>query len=136
MVRPALIYGAETWAAKKAHEKKLDVAEMRMLRWMCGVTKLDMIPNTRIREMTKVGEISGKVQEKRLKWFGHVMRREEDYIGKRVLGMEVQGKRKRGRPKWRWIDKIKEDMREKGMVAAQAQDRAAWRRLVRNIDPT
>ena len=136
VVRPALIYGAETWAAKKAHEKKLDVAEMRMLRWMCGVTKLDMIPNTRIREMTKVGEISGKVQEKRLKWFGHVMRREEDYIGKRVLGMEVQGKRKRGRPKWRWIDKIKEDMREKGMVAAQAQDRAAWRRLVRNIDPT
>ena len=33
--------GTETWALKKAQEKKLEVAEMRMLRWMCGVTKLD-----------------------------------------------------------------------------------------------
>ena len=38
VVRPAMMYGAETWAVKKAQEKKLDVAEMRMLRWMSGVT--------------------------------------------------------------------------------------------------
>ena len=37
VVRPALVYGEETWALKKAQEKKLEVAEMRMLRWMCGV---------------------------------------------------------------------------------------------------
>ena len=43
VVRPALMYGAETWALKKAQEKKLEVAEMIMLRWMCGVTKLDTI---------------------------------------------------------------------------------------------
>ena len=43
VVRPAMMYGAETWAMKKAQEKKLDVAEMRMLRWMSGVTKLDRI---------------------------------------------------------------------------------------------
>ena len=36
VVRPALMYGAETWALKKTQEKKLEVAEMRMLRWMCG----------------------------------------------------------------------------------------------------
>ena len=36
VVRPALMYGAETWALKKAQENKLEVAEMRMLRWMCG----------------------------------------------------------------------------------------------------
>ena len=41
VVRSALMYGAETWALKKAQENKLEVAEMRMLRWMCGVTKLD-----------------------------------------------------------------------------------------------
>ena len=46
---------------KKAQEKKLDVAEMRMLRWMSGVTKLDGIRNERIRETTKVGEIAKKV---------------------------------------------------------------------------
>ena len=38
VVRPAMMYDAETWAVKKAQEKKLDVAEMRMLRWMSGVT--------------------------------------------------------------------------------------------------
>ena len=61
------MYGAETWAVKKAQEKKLDVAEMRMLRWMSGVTEMDRIRNERIRGTTKVGEISKKVQESRLK---------------------------------------------------------------------
>ena len=40
------------------------------------------------------------MQESRLKWYGHVLRREDEYVGKRVMGMEVPGKRKRGRPKW------------------------------------
>ena len=43
------MYGADTWAVKKAQEKKLEVAEMRMLRWMSEVTKLDRIRNERIR---------------------------------------------------------------------------------------
>ncbi len=70
---------------KKAHEKKLDVAEMRMLRWISGVTNMDRIRNDRIRGTTKVGEISKKVQESRLKWYGHVfekrrpIRRQESY---------------------------------------------------------
>ena len=54
VVRPAMMYRAETWAVTKAQEKKLDVAEMRMLRWMSGVTKLDRIRNERIRGTTKV----------------------------------------------------------------------------------
>ena len=92
------MYGAETWAVRK----KLDVAEMRMLRWMSGVTKLDRIRNERIRGTTKVGVISKKVQEStRLKWYGHVLRREDEYVGKRVMAMEVPGKRRRGRPKRR-----------------------------------
>ena len=60
VVRPALMYGAETRALnlKKAQENKLEVAEMRMLRWMCGVTKLGKIRNERIRGTKKVGEIT------------------------------------------------------------------------------
>ena len=77
VVIPALMYGAETLALKKAQEKKLEVAEMRMLRWMCRVTKQDNIRNERIRGTTKVGEITKKVQERRSKWYGPVMRREE-----------------------------------------------------------
>ena len=76
VVRPARMYGEETCALKKALEKKLEVAEMRMLRCMCGVTKLDNIIYEIIRGTTKVGEITKKVQERRLKWYGHVMRRE------------------------------------------------------------
>ena len=98
-VRPAMMYGVDTWAVKKTQEKKLDVAEMTMLRWMSGVTKLDRIRNERIRGTTKVGEISKKVHESRLMWYGHVLRRENEYVGKRVMAMEVPGKRRRGRPK-------------------------------------
>ena len=111
VVRPALMYGAETWALKKAQEKKLEVAEMRMLRWMCGVTKLDKIRNERIRGTTKVGEITKKVQERRLKWYGHVMRREEHYVGRRAMVMKVQGEgreedlREDGWTKWRMTSK-------------------------------
>ena len=71
-VRPAKMYSAQTLAAKKAQEK-LDVAEMRMLRWiLCDVTKMGRIKNDRIKGIVKVSEISKKAQERRLlKWYGH-----------------------------------------------------------------
>ena len=87
------MYGADTWALKKAHEKKLEVAEMRMLRWMCGVTKLDKIRNERIRGTTKVGEITKQVQERKLKWYGHVMRREQHCVGRRGDGNGSTGEK-------------------------------------------
>ena len=97
---------------KKAHEDKMEVAEMKMLRWTCGVTRLDKIRNEKIRGNTKVGEeISKKVRERRMRWYGHVMRIDE-YVGKRAMGIEVQGSR-RGRPKKRWADCVKDDPREK-----------------------
>ena len=55
VVGPAMMYVAETCAVKKAQEKKLDVVEMRMLRWMNGVAKLDRIRNEIIIGTTKVG---------------------------------------------------------------------------------
>ena len=113
VVRPALMYGAEKWALKKTHENKLEVADMRMLRWMCGVTKLDKIRNETIRGTTKLGEITKKVQERRLEWCGNVMRSEEHYVGRRAMEMKLQGRRKRRRPKIRWLDKVKDDIKEK-----------------------
>ena len=102
VVRSVLMYGAETWALTKAQENKLEVADMRMLRWMCGVAELDKIRNERIRGTTKVREITKKVQERRLKWYGHVMRREEHYVGRRAIVMKVQGEER------------EEDLREDG----------------------
>ena len=107
-----------------------------MLRWMSGVTKLDRIRNERIRGTTKLGEISKKVQESRLKWYGYLLRREDEYVGKRVMGMEVLGKRRRGRPKRRWLDSIGNDLSERELSREDAQDRAKWRSLIRHIDPT
>ena len=107
---------------------------MRMLRWMCRVTKLDKIRNERIR-ITKVWELTKKVQERRLKWFGHVMRREEHYVGRRAMEMKVQGRRKRGRPKIGWLDKVKDDIKEKGLSADEVHERATWRRMSSYIDP-
>ena len=123
----------ETWAVKKAHEKKLDVAEMRIVRWMRGVTKLHRIGNEIIRGTTKVGEISKKVQESMFNWYGHVLRREDEYVVNMVMVMvmEVTGKRRRGRPKRRWLDNIRNDL-----SGEEVQDRVQWRRLIRNIDPT
>ena len=77
VVRPAMMYGAEILAVKKAQYFSCDVAEMRMLRWMCGFTKLDRIRTERIRGTTKLGEMSKKVQESGLRWYGHVWRRED-----------------------------------------------------------
>ncbi len=47
--------------------------------------------------MVKVTEISKKVQEKRLQWYEHVMRKNEEYVGRRMMGLEVQGTRSRRR---------------------------------------
>ena len=92
------------------------------MTWMSGVTKLDIIRNGRNRGTTKVGEISKKVQESRLKWYGHVLRREEEYVGKRVVVLEVPGERRRGRPNRRWLANIKKDFLERKLSGEEAQD--------------
>ena len=48
-----------------------------------------------------------------MKWYGDVLRREDEYVGKRVMGMEVPGKRKRGIPKRRWLDSLRNDLSER-----------------------
>ena len=49
--------------------------------------------------------------------------------------MKVQGRGKGGRPKRRWVDKVKDDMKEKGLSADEVYDRATWRRMSSYIDP-
>ncbi|KAK9713818.1 hypothetical protein RND81_06G053100 [Saponaria officinalis] len=74
-IRPALLYGSECWAVKHCHIQKMSVAEMRMLRWMCGHTRKDRLRNEIIKEKVKVAPIEDKMMENRLRWFGHVRRR-------------------------------------------------------------
>ena len=74
----------------------------------------------------KVGSLRSKLRELRLRWKGHISRKEEDYVGRAIQQMKV-GKRKRGRPKRRWRDCVKEDMEEAGLQEADAHDRALWK---------
>lgn len=77
-----------------------------------------------------------KIQERRLQWYGHVMRRDEEYVGKRVGRIEVPGRRARGRPKKRWEHCINKDLNDKGLSGNEVHDRGSWKLLARNADPT
>ncbi|KAK3558341.1 hypothetical protein QTP86_017253, partial [Hemibagrus guttatus] len=76
VVRPAMLYGLETVSWRKSQESELEVAELKMLRFSLGVTRLDRIRNEYIRGTAHVGRLGDKVREARLRWFGHVQRRD------------------------------------------------------------
>ncbi|KAK3515626.1 hypothetical protein QTP70_024868, partial [Hemibagrus guttatus] len=76
VVRPAMLYGLETVSLRKRQESELEVAELKMLRFFLGVTRLDRIRNEYIRGTAHVGRLGNKVREARLRWSGHVQRRE------------------------------------------------------------
>jgi hypothetical protein len=133
-IRPALLYGSECWAMKKVHESKLEAAEMRMLRWTCGRTMLDRIPNEVFRNELQVVPISAKVREGRLRWFGHVRRRLATAPVRRVESISVGGVRRRGRPKRSWEEQLRLDMKTLNLVEDMTLDRSAWRRRIRVVD--
>ena len=67
--------------------------------------------------------------QKRLRWFGHIVRRDEEVEIKKVLEMKIEGQRKRGRPVKLWIDLVEEDMKKRGVVQQDAGNReGCWRR--------
>ncbi|KAF3625587.1 putative vacuolar protein sorting-associated protein 54-like isoform X3 [Capsicum annuum] len=95
VVRPTLLYGAECWPVKNSHIKKLKVAEMRMLCWMCGLTRGDRVRNETIRDKVGVAAVEDKMREVRLRWFGHVMRRGTDAPVRRYERLALDG--------FRWV---------------------------------
>ncbi|XP_073698816.1 uncharacterized protein [Garra rufa] len=135
IVHPVALYGAECWPATAKHERILHNMEMRMLRWCLGLTRWDCIMNTNVRKLMGVAPITEKMQEARMRWYGHVVRSGEDSVARTALRLSPQGKRPRGRPKKRWIDRIKEDVKIVGAAPEDALDRAKWRRLCKKADP-
>ena len=73
---------------------------------------MDKIRNEYIRRTGPVGRFAEKKREARLRWFGRVLRNDDGYIGRRMLRMELPGKRKRGWPKGRFIVVVREDTAE------------------------
>ncbi|VDL76639.1 unnamed protein product [Nippostrongylus brasiliensis] len=91
VIRPVALYGAECWPATREVERRLSVMEMKMLRWMAGVTRLDRKTNAEIRERFGVAPIPDKLREYRLRWYGHVLRASDDTVCKIGLGLNIQG---------------------------------------------
>ncbi|KAL6560073.1 hypothetical protein OROHE_006311 [Orobanche hederae] len=134
-IRPALLYGTECWAVKQCHVQKMNVAEMRMLRWMCGHTKKDRLRNEVIRKKVRVASIEEKMMENRLRWFGHVRRRPVDAPVRRLESWWTSNIVKgRGRPKKTCIKLIENDMRFLGIGESMAMERQIWRERIRVVD--
>ena len=106
-----MVYGLETVAVTKKQVKEMEVAEMKMLRFAMGVTRKDKIRNEYIRDKVKVERLGMKMREGMLRWYAHVIRRDQEYVGRKMMEMELPGKRKRARPKRRFLDVVKEDMK-------------------------
>ena len=96
-VGSVLKYGAETWAMKAGIFQRLRATERRMLRMICGVTLKDMVESTVIVSRVGVDDLEEHLRQKRLRWFGHIVRRDEEVEIKKMFELKI-GQRKRGRP--------------------------------------
>ena len=105
-----MVYGLETVAVTKKQVEDMEVAEMKVLRFAMGVTRKEKFRNEYIRGTVKVKRLGMKMRKGRLRWYGHVMRRDQEYVGRKMIEIELPGKRKRGKPKRRFLDVVKEDM--------------------------
>ena len=87
-MKPARWFVWEMVILTKRQEEELEEAELKMLRFFLGMARMDVIRKEHIRGTAKVRHFGDKVREARLRMFGHVQRRDSEYIGRRMLKME------------------------------------------------
>ena len=68
----------ETWSVKKENEVTLQRAEMRVIMWMCGVKITDKFSCSELRERLEMDDIITVIQQHRLRWYGHLFRKDEN----------------------------------------------------------
>ena len=131
IIRPSLTYGSECWAMKVTNKRKIATTEMTMLRGIHGVSKRDHVRNEDSRRILHITPIDEVMRCGRLRWFGHVQRRDADNVTRRVINLAIPGTRRRGRPKKTWNQQLKDDMTAVGFTQDVALDRTEWRRRTR-----
>jgi len=94
-----MLQGSETWPVRKENEVALQWAEMRMVRWTCIVKLQDRVPSKGLRKRLGLDDIISGLQQNRLRWYGHVLRKEDNDWVKKCTVYEVEGARPRDRPK-------------------------------------
>jgi len=136
-VRCSMLHGSETWPVRKENEVALQRAKMRMVRWMCNVKVKDRVPSKELRERLRIGDIILVLPQNSLRWYGHVLRKEDtDWVNKlwnmnNCMEYEVEGSRPRSRPKWTWRGCAKKDCRTRKLNKEDAMDHGGWKKLIK-----
>jgi len=131
-VHSSMLHGSETWPVRKENEVALQRAEMRMVRWMCGMRLQDRIPSKGLRERLGLDLLMSILQRNRLRWYGHVLRKEYNDWMKKSMEYEVEGARPRGRPKETWREIVQKDCQVRGLKREDAIDRIRWKKPIRD----
>src|SRR6185295_6703177 len=135
-IRPAMLYGAECWPTKRRHVQQLSVAEMRMLHWICGHTRMDRVRNDDIQYRLGIAPIEEKLIQHRLRWFGHVQRKPpEAPVHSGILKHDSNMRRGRGRPKLTWEETIRRDLKDWGIPRDLSLDRSASKAVIHVPEP-
>jgi hypothetical protein len=141
VILPVVLYGCETWSLTLREEHRLRVFENRMLRIFGPKREEDgswrKLHNDELHGLYFSRNIVRVIKSRRMRWVGHVARMGEGRGVYRVLIGRPEGKRPLGRPRCRWEDNIKIDLREIGIDEANwirlAQDTVQWRAFVSTV---
>jgi len=119
-----MLHGSETWPVRKENKVALQRAEMRMVRWMCNVMVKDGVPSKEWRERLRTDDIILILQQNRLRWYEHVLRKEDTDWVKTCMEYEVEGSRPRGRPNRRWKEVVQKDCKARNLNKEDAISRS------------
>ena len=131
-----LLYGAEAWTVYRRQVKKLHAFMMRHLRSIMKINWMDKVTNKEILERTGLPSMEHLLIRKNLRWTGHLMRMSSDRLPKQVLYSQMSsGHRKRGRPRLRFKDTIKRNLKMRDIQidswTSLSQQRDKWRATVK-----
>ena len=137
-VQSVMTYGTETWAMKVANLQSLERWERMMVRWMCGVLLKVRKCSVDLYSLLGVESVAEVVRRGRLRWFGHVERKNgEDWVSA-CRNVMVAGVRCVGRGRKTWRECVKDDMDELGLHSEWVVFRDMWRSLIsgKTSDPS
>jgi hypothetical protein len=125
-VQCAITHGSETWPMGVEDMRRLERAEKMMIRWMCGVTLRNGKTSEKIRNRMGKVSVCDMMRQRKLRWFGHVERKDADGWVSTCRNMAVSGVRSRGRDRETWKECVADEMRQLRSRQQNAPDRAVW----------